>query len=181
MKDHFIASAFQFFCFCFCFANETSWFFLLLPVLNTVDFKFYLLQECITIWEEDKNFGIQFSQNSISYCITDLGHLMHLDAQHRILHFLVYLIGILSHKTGLILNRTQYIRFMCRRARSQSCPFCRDSLKRVNSCDLWIYTSTTEIVDLSAISRENLMRLLIYIDKLPLLVPDPAFVYDPQR
>ncbi|PON92672.1 ABA insensitive ring protein [Trema orientale] len=68
------------------------------------------------------------------------------------------------------------------RARSQSCPFCRDSLKRVNSCDLWIYTSTTDVVDLSAISRENLMRLLMYIDKLPLLVPDPAFVsYDPQR
>ncbi|XP_062095237.1 E3 ubiquitin-protein ligase AIRP2 [Humulus lupulus] len=68
------------------------------------------------------------------------------------------------------------------RARSQSCPFCRDSLKRVNSCDLWIYTSSTEIIDLSAISRESLMRLLMYIDELPLLVPDPAFVsYDPQR
>lgn len=68
------------------------------------------------------------------------------------------------------------------RARSQSCPFCRDSLKRVNSCDLWIYTSSTEIVDLSAISRENLKRLLMYIDKLPLVVPDPALVsYDPQR
>ncbi|GMN59578.1 hypothetical protein TIFTF001_028671 [Ficus carica] len=68
------------------------------------------------------------------------------------------------------------------RARSLSCPFCRDSLKRVNSCDLWIYTSSTEIVDLSAISRENLKRLLMYIDKLPLVVPDPALVsYDPQR
>ena len=72
--------------------------------------------------------------------------------------------------------------FMCRQARSQSCPFCRDSLKRVNSCDLWIYTSRAEIVDLTAISRENLKRLIMYIEKLPLIVPDPAFVsYDPLR
>ncbi|XP_008243807.1 PREDICTED: E3 ubiquitin-protein ligase RNF8-B [Prunus mume] len=68
------------------------------------------------------------------------------------------------------------------RTRSQSCPFCRDSLKRVNSCDLWIYTSNNEIVDLSAISRQNLKRLFMYIDKLPLIVPNPAFVsYDPHR
>ncbi|KAL5538370.1 hypothetical protein UlMin_045389 [Ulmus minor] len=68
------------------------------------------------------------------------------------------------------------------RVRSQSCPFCRDSLKRANSCDLWIYTSSSEIVDLSVICRENLKRLLIYIDKLPLIVPDPTCVsYDPGR
>lgn len=63
-----------------------------------------------------------------------------------------------------------------RHARSQSCPFCRDSLKRVNSGDLWIYTSTCDIVDLSAIARENLKRLMIYIDKLPLVVPEPIVV-----
>ncbi|XP_015897190.3 E3 ubiquitin-protein ligase AIRP2 [Ziziphus jujuba] len=68
------------------------------------------------------------------------------------------------------------------RTRSQSCPFCRDSLKRVNSGDLWIYTSSADIVDLSAITRENLKRLFMYIDKLPFIVPDPAFVsYDPLR
>ncbi|KAF3449573.1 hypothetical protein FNV43_RR10302 [Rhamnella rubrinervis] len=68
------------------------------------------------------------------------------------------------------------------RSRSQSCPFCRDSLKRVNSGDLWIYTSSTEVVDLSAITRENLKRLFMYIEKLPFIVPDPAFVsYDPLR
>ncbi|GKV21970.1 hypothetical protein SLEP1_g31884 [Rubroshorea leprosula] len=67
------------------------------------------------------------------------------------------------------------------RARSESCPFCRDSLKRVNSGDLWIYTSNNEIVDLSAISRENLKRLFMYIDKLPVIVPDPKIIsYDPQ-
>ncbi|GMI92209.1 hypothetical protein like AT3G47160 [Hibiscus trionum] len=63
--------------------------------------------------------------------------------------------------------------------RSQSCPFCRDSLKRVNSCDLWVYTEKSEIVDLSSILRENCKRLFMYIDKLPLIVPDPVFVpYD---
>ncbi|CAN6443051.1 unnamed protein product [Victoria cruziana] len=65
------------------------------------------------------------------------------------------------------------------RARSQSCPFCRDSLKRVNSADLWIYTDSREVVDIAAISRENLRRLFLYIDKLPLIVPDSVFVsYD---
>ncbi|KAF6153592.1 hypothetical protein GIB67_027459 [Kingdonia uniflora] len=66
------------------------------------------------------------------------------------------------------------------RARSQSCPFCRDSLKRVNSCDLWIYTDSREILDMSSVCRENLRRLFIYIDKLPLIIPDHIFVpYDP--
>jgi len=68
------------------------------------------------------------------------------------------------------------------RARSQSCPFCRDSLSRVDSDDLWICISRCEIVDLSSISRENLKRLFMYIDKLPLIVPDPTFIsYDPHH
>ncbi|KAK6125969.1 hypothetical protein DH2020_040277 [Rehmannia glutinosa] len=62
------------------------------------------------------------------------------------------------------------------RARSQSCPFCRDSLKRVNSGELWIYTSNCDIIDLSVIARENLKRLFMYIDKLPLIVPDTMLV-----
>ncbi|KAL0347427.1 UNVERIFIED_CONTAM: E3 ubiquitin-protein ligase AIRP2 [Sesamum calycinum] len=65
-------------------------------------------------------------------------------------------------------------------ARSQSCPFCRDSLKRVNSGELWIYTSNSDIIDLSAFARENLKRLFMYIEKLPLIVPDSVVVsYDP--
>ncbi|OAY43716.1 E3 ubiquitin-protein ligase AIRP2 isoform X1 [Manihot esculenta] len=67
------------------------------------------------------------------------------------------------------------------RARSQSCPFCRDSLKRVNSGDLWIYTSKNEIADVSSITRENLKRLFMYIDKLTLIAPDPMCAsYYPQ-
>nr|GMC88425.1 E3 ubiquitin-protein ligase AIRP2 isoform X1 [Ipomoea batatas] len=66
------------------------------------------------------------------------------------------------------------------RTRSQSCPFCRDSLKRVNSGDLWICTNTCEVRDLCAISSDNLKRFLLYIEKLPLLLPNSTFVsYNP--
>ncbi|KAK2979990.1 hypothetical protein RJ640_020016 [Escallonia rubra] len=65
------------------------------------------------------------------------------------------------------------------RTRSLSCPFCRDSLKRVNSGDLWIYTGSSDVVDLSSIARENLKRLVMYIEKLPLIVHDPLLIpYD---
>uniref|UniRef100_A0A5B7BUW3 Putative RING/U-box superfamily protein isoform 2 n=1 Tax=Davidia involucrata TaxID=16924 RepID=A0A5B7BUW3_DAVIN len=61
------------------------------------------------------------------------------------------------------------------RGRSQSCPFCRDSLRRVNSGDLWICTDRKETIALSIILRDNLHRLFKYIEKLPLVVPDPVF------
>ncbi|XP_047311001.1 E3 ubiquitin-protein ligase AIRP2 [Impatiens glandulifera] len=68
------------------------------------------------------------------------------------------------------------------RTRSQSCPFCRDSLKRLNSGDLWIYTNSCEIPDLCSIAKENLKRLVLYVEQLPLIIPDPVFVsYDSQR
>uniref|UniRef100_A0A6N2KKV4 RING-type domain-containing protein n=1 Tax=Salix viminalis TaxID=40686 RepID=A0A6N2KKV4_SALVM len=65
------------------------------------------------------------------------------------------------------------------RSRSQSCPFCRDSLKRVNSGDLWVLTGSRDIVDMATVTRENLRRLFVYIDKLPLILPDNLFdLYD---
>eukprot|EP00252_Welwitschia_mirabilis_P014852 TRINITY_DN3289_c0_g1_i1.p1 TRINITY_DN3289_c0_g1~~TRINITY_DN3289_c0_g1_i1.p1 ORF type:complete len:167 (+),score=34.91 TRINITY_DN3289_c0_g1_i1:1215-1715(+) len=63
--------------------------------------------------------------------------------------------------------------------RSQSCPFCRDSLKRVKSKDLWIFTDYGEVIDMTTVSKENLKRLFMYVDKLPLLIPEHVFgVYD---
>ncbi|PNT56527.1 hypothetical protein POPTR_001G250800v4 [Populus trichocarpa] len=63
--------------------------------------------------------------------------------------------------------------------RSQSCPFCRGSLKRVNSGDLWIYTDNADVVDLSSIMIQDCKRLFMYIDKLALVVPDPVYmIYD---
>ncbi|KAG6762268.1 hypothetical protein NC652_022994 [Populus alba x Populus x berolinensis] len=65
------------------------------------------------------------------------------------------------------------------RGRSQSCPFCRGSLKRVNSGDLWIYADKSDVVDLALITRQNCRRLFMYIDKLPLIVPDTVYMpYD---
>ena len=68
---------------------------------------------------------------------------------------------------------------ICRHSRSQSCPFCRDSLKRVNSRDLWIFTDNGEVIDMATLARDNLRRLFLYVGKLPLLVPESVFdVYD---
>lgn len=65
------------------------------------------------------------------------------------------------------------------RGRSQSCPFCRNSLKRVDSGDLWICTDKNEVIDSDEISRENLRRLFMYIEKLPLILQEPMFIpYD---
>ncbi|XP_030543670.1 E3 ubiquitin-protein ligase AIRP2-like [Rhodamnia argentea] len=65
------------------------------------------------------------------------------------------------------------------RTRSQSCPFCRNNLKRVNSGDLWIFMDSRDVVDVATVTRENLRRLFMYIDKLPLVVPDNLFeTYD---
>ncbi|KAK4800738.1 hypothetical protein SAY86_021225 [Trapa natans] len=63
------------------------------------------------------------------------------------------------------------------RSRSLTCPFCRDSLKRVNSSDLWIYLASSEVADLSSIARDNMKRLIMYVQKLPLIVhPDPTYI-----
>ncbi|KAJ4806154.1 RING/U-box superfamily protein [Rhynchospora pubera] len=65
------------------------------------------------------------------------------------------------------------------RARSQSCPFCRDSLKSVNSADLWMFTDSRDVVDMATITRDNLRRLFNYIEKLPLVIPDSVLeAYD---
>ncbi|XP_027926784.1 E3 ubiquitin-protein ligase AIRP2-like isoform X2 [Vigna unguiculata] len=45
----------------------------------------------------------------------------------------------------------------------------QDCLKRVNPDDLWIYISSNEINDLASINKENLKRLVMYIESLPLI------------
>ncbi|KAF9675468.1 hypothetical protein SADUNF_Sadunf09G0035400 [Salix dunnii] len=60
--------------------------------------------------------------------------------------------------------------------RSQSCPFCRGSLKRVNSGDLWIFADKSDVVDLTLITRQDCKRLFMYIDKLPLIIPDTVYM-----
>ncbi|KAK6242204.1 hypothetical protein QQP08_007684 [Theobroma cacao] len=56
--------------------------------------------------------------------------------------------------------------------RSQSCPFCRGSLKRVSSKDLWVLTSGNDIIDMVTLAKENLRRLYLYMEKLPFVMPE---------
>ncbi|MFS8006439.1 hypothetical protein Hanom_Chr16g01485981 [Helianthus anomalus] len=53
--------------------------------------------------------------------------------------------------------------FYGRRTRSLSCPFCRVSLKRVDSSELWVYVDSKEAIDMATITRENLKRFFMYI------------------
>ncbi|KDP26729.1 hypothetical protein JCGZ_17887 [Jatropha curcas] len=60
--------------------------------------------------------------------------------------------------------------------RSESCPFCRGSLKRVNSEDLWVLTCDNDVVDTKTISKEDLLRFYLYINSLPKNYPDALFL-----
>lgn len=65
------------------------------------------------------------------------------------------------------------------RDKSLSCPFCRVSLKHVNSKDLWIYVDYTDVEDTQTLTKKNLKRLFKYVDKLPLVITKNA--YDTKR
>ena len=55
-------------------------------------------------------------------------------------------------------------------AKSKSCPFCRACLQKVKPSSLWVYTDDRDVVDMDALTSENIRRLLMYINKLPLVV-----------
>eukprot|EP00250_Pteridium_aquilinum_P008783 c18205_g1_i1 orf=201-935(-) len=61
------------------------------------------------------------------------------------------------------------------RVKSQSCPFCRVNLERVDSKDLWIYVDYTDVEDAQTVAKYNVQRLFMYIDKLPLIVNRNSF------
>ncbi|PIN09527.1 putative E3 ubiquitin ligase [Handroanthus impetiginosus] len=60
--------------------------------------------------------------------------------------------------------------------RSESCPFCRGSLKRVRSRDLWVLTCKDDVIDPDAVSTEDLRRFYLYIRNLPKDSPDALFL-----
>ncbi|KAL2515395.1 RING-type domain-containing protein [Forsythia ovata] len=60
--------------------------------------------------------------------------------------------------------------------RSESCPFCRGSLKRVNSGDLWVLTCGKDVVDQETLSEEDVLRFYLYINSLPKDIPDSLFL-----
>lgn len=50
----------------------------------------------------------------------------------------------------------------------------------MNSAELWIYTSDSDIIDFSSSIKENQKRLFMYVEKLPLIVADAMVVsHDP--
>ncbi|XP_028772258.1 E3 ubiquitin-protein ligase AIRP2 [Neltuma alba] len=57
--------------------------------------------------------------------------------------------------------------------RSESCPFCRGSLKRVSSRDLWVVIDEREVADRVTVAKDNLTRFYLYMESLPLLSHDP--------
>lgn len=65
---------------------------------------------------------------------------------------------------------------ICRNRKSESCPFCRGSLRRVNSEDLWVLTCDEDVVDAETVSKEDLLRFYLYINKLPKDNPDALFL-----
>ncbi|XP_034689406.1 E3 ubiquitin-protein ligase AIRP2 isoform X2 [Vitis riparia] len=60
--------------------------------------------------------------------------------------------------------------------RSESCPFCRGSIKRVNSEDLWVLTCGDDVVNTETVCREDLLRFYLYIHQLPKHYPDALFL-----
>ncbi|KAK4844421.1 hypothetical protein QYF36_020087 [Acer negundo] len=60
--------------------------------------------------------------------------------------------------------------------RSESCPFCRGSLKRVNSEDLWVLTCSNDVIDTQTVSNEDMLRFYLYINNLPKDIPDALFL-----
>jgi hypothetical protein len=92
--------------------------------------------------------------------------------------------GICMEMNNMVVlpNCTHSLCIKCYRdwhGRSESCPFCRDSLKRVNSGDLWMLMEKSDTVNMYTIERENKKRLFVYIEKLPLVVPDQVFASSP--
>ncbi|XP_021893830.1 LOW QUALITY PROTEIN: RING-H2 finger protein ATL47-like [Carica papaya] len=63
--------------------------------------------------------------------------------------------------------------------RSQSCPFCRGSLNSVGTKDLWVLTSNSDIIDTTTVAKHNLRRFYLYVDSLPMLMPEMhSFLHD---
>lgn len=60
--------------------------------------------------------------------------------------------------------------------KSESCPFCRGSLKRVNSEDLWVLTCNDDVIDPKRVSKEDLLQFYLYINSLPKEYPDALFL-----
>lgn len=71
---------------------------------------------------------------------------------------------------------TYSLLLLYRNTRSESCPFCRGSLKRVNSEDLWVLTCGNDVVDTETALKDDVLRFFLFINNLPKDIPDALFV-----
>ncbi|GAA0169233.1 hypothetical protein LIER_23760 [Lithospermum erythrorhizon] len=60
--------------------------------------------------------------------------------------------------------------------RSESCPFCRGSIRRVKSRELWVLMCEDEVVDPETASQDDLLHFYLYINSLPKDSPDALFL-----
>lgn len=60
--------------------------------------------------------------------------------------------------------------------KSESCPFCRGSIKRVNSEDLWVLMCDEDVVDPETVTKEDLLRFYLHINSLPKDYPEAVFL-----
>lgn len=137
--------------------------------------------------DRDDECGICM-ENCTRMVLPNCGHSMCITCFHNWYHQLPFSLVLVSEnwKAFYILGITcekylfcNVLELNCRNARSQSCPFCRDSLKRVSSRDLWVLTSNCDVIDTVTLAKENLRRFYLYIENLPVVVPAThVVVYD---
>lgn len=58
--------------------------------------------------------------------------------------------------------------------KSESCPFCRGSLKRVKSEDLWVLMREDDVLDPDSVSKQDLKSFYLYVNTLPQDCPEAA-------
>ncbi|XP_014493655.1 peroxisome biogenesis factor 10 isoform X1 [Vigna radiata var. radiata] len=61
--------------------------------------------------------------------------------------------------------------------RSESCPFCRGSMRRISPADLWMVIGNSDVVDSFTIAKDNLRRLYLFIQTLPPILAEPHLLY----
>ncbi|CAJ1853222.1 unnamed protein product [Sphenostylis stenocarpa] len=61
--------------------------------------------------------------------------------------------------------------------RSESCPFCRGSLRMITPTDLWVVIGNSDVVDRITIAKDNLRRFYLFIQTLPPILPEPHLFY----
>ncbi|KAK7379535.1 hypothetical protein VNO80_04998 [Phaseolus coccineus] len=56
--------------------------------------------------------------------------------------------------------------------RSESCPFCRGSMRKITPTDLWLIIGNSDVVDRFTIAKDNLRHLYLFIQTLPPISPE---------